>query len=144
VVLFFDALINIAQARKSESNRQAPLAEKRLKRLQYWAKHAPINFLGKQFLVEAELAWLHGDTHTAYSKYICAIALSREGGFIMQTALANERLVKFLVDQNDTETAGFHLREALSLYAKWGAPAKVQHLEEELHGKLGLQVPLLT
>jgi hypothetical protein len=137
VVLFFDALINIVQARKPENNRLAPLAEKRLKRLQYWSKHSPINFLGKQFLVEAELCWLYGDMDTAYAKYTCAIALSREGGFIMQTALAHERTCKFLLEQGlDAETAAFHLREASSLYTRWGATAKVKHLNAEIASKL--------
>jgi hypothetical protein len=51
VVVFFDGLTAVAQAKKT-NKKKSPLAEKRLQKLQYWAKHSPLNFLGKQFLLE--------------------------------------------------------------------------------------------
>jgi hypothetical protein len=131
VVIFFDALTALAKARKT-NQKKAPLAEKRLQRLQYWANHSPHNFLGKQFLLEAEMAALAGQHNLAFSKYTCAIALSREGGFIMQTGLANERTGKYLIEQDDKESAVFYIREAISLYKRWGATAKVQSLKDEM------------
>jgi hypothetical protein len=131
VVIFFDALTALANARKS-NQKKAPLAEKRLQRLQYWANHSPHNFLGKQFLLEAEMAALAGQHNLAFSKYTCAIALSREGGFIMQTGLANERTGKYLLEQDDKESAVFYIREAISLYKRWGAKAKVKSLKDEM------------
>jgi histidine kinase len=131
VVIFFDALTALAKARESKQ-KKAPLAEKRLVRLKYWANHSPHNFLGKQFLVEAEMAALAGQHNLAFSKYTCAIALSREGGFLMQTGLANERTGKHLLEQNDKESAVFYIREAISLYKRWGAKAKVKSLKDEM------------
>jgi hypothetical protein len=131
VVIFFDALTALAKARAS-NQKKAPLAEKRLRRLQYWANHSPRNFLGKQFLLEAEMAALAGQHDSAFSKYTCAIALSREGGFIMQAALANERTGKYLLERDDKESAVFHIREAISLYKRWGATAKVKALKDEM------------
>jgi hypothetical protein len=131
VVIFFDALTALAKARKT-NQKKAPLAEKRLQRLQYWANHSPHNFLGKQFLLEAEMAALAGQHNLAFSKYTCAIALSREGGFIMQTGLANERTGKYLLEQDDKESAVFYIREAISLYKRWGAKAKVKSLKDEM------------
>jgi histidine kinase len=131
IVIFFDALTALAKARAS-NQKKAPLAEKRLRRLQYWANHSPRNFLGKQFLLEAEMAALAGQHDSAFSKYTCAIALSREGGFIMQAALANERTGKYLLERDDKESAVFHIREAISLYKRWGATAKVKALKDEM------------
>jgi hypothetical protein len=132
-LIFFDALTALAQARKSK-RKKCTHAEKRYKRLQCWAKHSPLNFLGKQFLLEAEMAVLAGDQSSAYSKYTCAIALSREGGLIMQTALANERAGKYMLERGDKDSAAFHIREAISLYERWGGTAKVKHLKQEMNG----------
>jgi hypothetical protein len=111
-----------------------PRAKRSMKRIKHWAKHSPINFLGKQFLLEAELAVVTGDTLSALSKYICAISLSTDGGFSMQAALANERAGKFLLEQGDKDLAKPYFEEALLFYEKWGAPTKVQHLKNEVKG----------
>jgi predicted ATPase len=152
-VLLLEALCHIQLAR-NQGLRRMPLALRRLKQLKKWSLHNPSLFLGKVALLEAELATLaicspilamtkYGSgvgvpkinprRYCVHSKYISAIALSREAGFLLQTALACERLGKFLLEDNfDPESAVHYIREALKLYSEWGGIAKVQHLEREM------------
>ena len=81
--------------------------------------------------MEAELAVAQRDYHSCLAKYTCAIALSREGGFLWQTALACERAAKYCLAQDCVDAQSF-LEEALVLYEKWGASLKVTHLRNEL------------
>jgi hypothetical protein len=127
LVVFYAALSEVAHACVAKK-RRAPRADKWLKRFQYWARHSPLNFLGQQFLLEAELSALAGDHASVLSKYTCAIALSREAGFIMQTALANECACKYLLEKGDEKTAQPFFREALDLYGEWGSQPKVDQL----------------
>lgn len=59
----------------------------------------------KMYLAEAELAWAKGDRISAYPKYKSAIALFKEGGFYMHTALAYERTGKFFLEGADSKEA---------------------------------------
>ena len=130
-VLFFESMTLLAQARKGKRGRVAPV-RRRLKRLRHWAKHSPLNFLGQQYLIEAELAVATGDNLSALSKYTSSILLFREGGFLMQEAMANERAGKYYVEQGDMALALPFLRASYQLYEKWGGYEKVRHLREEL------------
>ena len=89
-----------------------------------------------QFLVEAELAAVKGNTLSALSKYTSAVALSREAGMLTQTALANERAARYCLSIGDTESGHPFLKEAFRLYREWGGNLKLGYLEEEF-GKMG-------
>jgi hypothetical protein len=130
-VLFYESMTLLAQARKGKRGRVTPV-RRRLKRMCHWAKHSPLNFLGKQYLIEAELAVATGDNLSALSKYTSSILLSREGGFLMQEALANERAGKYYLEQGDKASALPFLRESCLLYERWGGLEKLRHLREEL------------
>lgn len=102
--------------------------------MSHWAKHVPQTFLCRQFLLEAEIAAVRGDSTTAYSKYVAAIATSKDSGFIFPTALGNELAGKYyLRERKDEETARPFIQEALHHYERWGAKAKVDHLAHELN-----------
>jgi hypothetical protein len=131
LILFFSGLAVIGKAR-GNGRRRAPYARKCSYRLRQWATHAPHNFLGKHLFLDAELAALSGNQADTFSRYVNAISMSREGGFILQTALANERTGIYLMEKGDRERAESFYHKALSEYRKWGATGKVQHLEAQV------------
>ena len=132
LVVLYDALTAIETYRATGRRNYLARAQKRLSKMQHWAQHSPTNFLGKQFLIEAELAVAKSNNHSCLVKYTCAVALSREGGFLWQTALACERAGKYCFASGDKENAGSFFHEALALYEEWGATLKVTHLRDEI------------
>jgi len=137
-VVFFDGLTALAQARRTKKNKKhIARAEKQLKRISGWAKHAPTNFLGKQFLLEAELAAVKGSHSSVFAQYTAAVALFRHAGMLMPLALANERAGKYLLARGEKDTATSFIKEAKSLWEDWGSPIKVESLTNELGDALG-------
>mmetsp|Transcript_9475 Transcript_9475/g.15833 ORF Transcript_9475/g.15833 Transcript_9475/m.15833 type:complete len:326 (-) Transcript_9475:92-1069(-) len=68
--------------------------------------------------------------------YDSAIASARQLGVLQWEAAFHERVFELLQTiYDDRLTASSYLREALDLYARWGAEAKVEHLEMA-HGSL--------
>lgn len=133
----YECLTLLAQARQGKRRFRRILYVKRcLKRLKFWATHAPMNFLGKQFLLEAELASVQGNGQKANSHYRSAILHSRETGFYLEEALANQKLGVYYLEQKDEESAIPFLRAARDVFEKWGACALVNHFEDEFGGLL--------
>lgn len=130
--MVYECLTRLALARRGERRlRNIFHVKRRLKRLKVWAMHAPMNFLGKQLLLEAELAAVRGDRQKANSHYRSSILHSREEGFFLEEALANEQLGRFYLESDDRESAVPFLKAAKEVYEKWGAAAKVKHFEAE-------------
>ena len=130
LLVFYDGLVALAQEKKTRARLQ--VARRCIKTFKAWAKQCPENFLGKQFFLEAELAAATGDHKRAHSKYTSAISLSREGGYVLQHALANERAGKYFLMQGAEEVAYAYLKEAVSVYTKWGGTTKCEHLKNEI------------
>eukprot|EP00339_Tiarina_fusa_P000461 CAMPEP_0117002134 /NCGR_PEP_ID=MMETSP0472-20121206/3906_1 /TAXON_ID=693140 ORGANISM="Tiarina fusus, Strain LIS" /NCGR_SAMPLE_ID=MMETSP0472 /ASSEMBLY_ACC=CAM_ASM_000603 /LENGTH=1051 /DNA_ID=CAMNT_0004702383 /DNA_START=156 /DNA_END=3311 /DNA_ORIENTATION=+ len=128
LLVFYDGLVTLAQGKKSRARMQQ--AKRCIKTFKKWAKQSPENFLGKLYFLEAEHAAATGDHKRAHSKYTSAISLSREGGYIMQHALANERAGLYFLEKGDEDTAKTYLREALAVYNKWGGITKCEYLME--------------
>ena len=85
------------------------------------------------------MAAIRGQYLLALSKYRVAILDLRDAGLLMGEAMANERLGKYHLDYNDNVSlATSFLAEAIRLYEKWGAVAKVSHLRSELQSKNGI------
>ncbi|MBP0018015.1 MAG: AAA family ATPase [Cyanobacteria bacterium SBLK] len=109
------------------------------KKLKRWAESAPMNYLHKFYLVEAEYYRVLGEKVKAMDYYDRAIAGARENKYIQEEALANEIAAKFYLNwsldcarPNGKENiAGLYLKEAHYCYQRWGAIAKVKHLEEK-------------
>eukprot|EP00980_Cylindrotheca_fusiformis_P019616 scaffold6817_cov114-Cylindrotheca_fusiformis.AAC.1 len=127
----YHALVLLANAKKSDWRRIRKV-RRHLKVMREWSKSCPENFLGKQLLVEAELAAVLKKTREAQSKYYLAILQSRDSRMTMQEALANERAGKFCASIGEKQKAKKYLYEALRLYKAWGATAKYEHLEEQM------------
>jgi tetratricopeptide (TPR) repeat protein len=130
LLVFYEGLVALAQEKKSRTRLQ--VAKRCIKTFKTWAKQSPENFLGKLYFLEAELAAATGDHKRAHSKYTSAISLSREGGYVMQHALANERAGKYFLARGEEEKAKAYLKEALSVYNKWGGKTKSDHLKSEI------------
>jgi hypothetical protein len=125
-------LADVAHARQMK-RRRAYYAKKYSKLLLRWATVGePRNFIGKHYLLEAELAALAGNKARSYNFYIVAISACREGHFLLHTAIATERVAKSLLEWDEIDRATPFFRDAVALYQEWGAYSKVRHLESEI------------
>jgi PAS domain S-box-containing protein len=95
-----------------------------------WAASAPMNYGHKHKLLRAERARVANDPWQAVRSYEEAIAEARENRFVHEEALANELCGRFWLDQGNEKVARIYLYQARRLYERWGARAKVYHLEQ--------------
>lgn len=131
IALFYIGLVATEHWRRYRSGLRH--AKKCLKAIKLFAKHAPCNSLSKQYLLEAELASItRKDSTVAISKYITAIAVAKESGFLTEIALSNERTAKFLLSKGDKERADPFYKNAILHYHEWGSEPKVTHLRNEI------------
>ncbi|MBN3943506.1 AAA family ATPase [Nostoc sp. NMS9] len=98
-------------------------------KLKYWATHAPMNFLHKFHLVEAERERVQGNKAQAIDLYDRAITEAKENHYIQEEALANELAAKFYLSWGKQRIAQEYITQAYYSYARWGAKAKVADLE---------------
>lgn len=94
-----------------------------------WARHSPDNFEHKYLLVEAERARVDARDWQALDYYQAAREAARQARYINNEALACECTGRFLLDRGMKHLAAPQLEEAHYLWRKWGATAKVAHLE---------------
>ncbi|PZV11653.1 MAG: hypothetical protein DCF20_19040 [Pseudanabaena sp.] len=137
--LFTSAIFNLyysltnlavyAELSPSKRTETMALVEANQERMKLWAHHAPMNYLHKWQLVEAERYRVLGQVLEAIEFYDLAIAGAKENGYIQEEALANELAAKFYLAQNRVAIAKVYIKEARYCYLSWGASAKVQHLE---------------
>jgi predicted ATPase/signal transduction histidine kinase len=95
-----------------------------------WADSCPENFLHKYLLVEAEMLRVTGDNFTAMEIYDKAINLAKENQYLQEEALACELTAKFYLSWDKPKIARVYITDAYYAYARWGAKAKVSHLEQ--------------
>ena len=129
---FYDSLNRLgffSVATKYEKKRIFRKVVKNQKRMKKWSHQAPMNYLQKFRLVEAEHCRVLGKYLQAMENYDQAIALAREYGYIQDEALANELAAKFYMTLKKTTIATVYLRAAHERYQHWGAMAKVNQLE---------------
>ncbi|MEG4089871.1 PAS domain S-box protein [Microcoleus sp. Pol12B4] len=99
-------------------------------KMQKWAEHAPINYLHKFYLVEAEKARVLGQFLEAEEFYERAIAGAAENEYIQEEALAYELAAKHYLARGRSKIAQTYMKEAHYCYDRWGAIAKVKNLEK--------------
>ncbi|MEG4303486.1 adenylate/guanylate cyclase domain-containing protein [Microcoleus sp. D3_18a_C4] len=97
--------------------------------LQQWAQNAPMNYLHKWYLVEAERQRVLGNKAEAIEMYDRAISGAKENKFLNEEALANELAAKFYWEWSKEKLAQTYMIEAYYCYVQWGATAKVTDLE---------------
>ncbi|MCT7991182.1 AAA family ATPase [Laspinema sp. D6] len=129
---WYDSLTRMALCdRAKEPDRQILLKKVATnhKRLKKWAAHAPMNYLHKCYLVQAEKDRVFGHKLQAMDGYDQAIQLATEQEYVQEAALANELAAKFYLGLGKLTQAKAYMQEAREGYKKWGAIAKVQQLE---------------
>ncbi len=140
LLVFYSALTHLAVYLDSNIiNRQKILLKvaKQERRLRKWASHCPQNHLHKYHLVRAEKARVLKDKAKAALYYDKAISRARENGFINEEALSYELAGRFYLAAGQVTTARLYFEEARTCYRKWGAAAKVNHMNTTCY-------PLLT
>jgi predicted ATPase/class 3 adenylate cyclase len=99
------------------------------KLLKQWAQYAPMNYLHKYCLVEAERARLTGREGSAWEYYHKAIRLSAESGYLPEEALANELAARFYLEKGQPQFATVCVQDSYYAYLRWGALARAKDLE---------------
>ncbi len=130
---FYDSLARLAVYPTATPAEQAQLltqvaANQELMHL--WAHHAPMNYLHKWHLIEAERHRVLGENSEAIAHYDQAADLAKEHDYGHETGLIHERTALFYRAQAKTIIARAYLQEARYCYLKWGATAKVNALEQ--------------
>ena len=128
---FYAALTSLAIfAEQLESDRAETLAKANSHQeiVHQWAQNAPMNYLHKWHLIEAEKQRVLGNRAAALEHYDRAISLAQAHQFVQEEALANELAAKFYLDWGKEKIAQAYAIEAYYCYGRWGATAKVEHL----------------
>ncbi len=97
-------------------------------KMRHWADNAPMNYLHKFYLVEAEKYRVLDNKLEAIELYDRAIALAQENEYINEEALAYELAAKFYLGWGKHKIAQTYLIDAYYGYSRWGAKAKVDDL----------------
>jgi tetratricopeptide (TPR) repeat protein len=132
VFYFYDSLTRLrvyTSFPKSQQKRLYRKVQSNQKKMKKWAHYAPMNYLHKFYLVEAERYRILGKQQQAMDCYDRAIALAKENQYIQEEALAYELAAKFYLSQGKELIARTYLQEAHYRYLRWGAIAKVKDLE---------------
>ncbi|MEG5064692.1 AAA family ATPase [Microcoleus sp. B3-A4] len=128
---FYDSLIALATPEsEAELETQSQRVQENQSKLQHWAEHAPMNYLHKWQLVEAEKYRVARQRAEAIEMYDRAIVGAKENEYIQEEALANELAAKFYLDWGKEKVAQAYMQEAYYCYARWGAKAKIDDLEK--------------
>ncbi|GJD16423.1 multi-sensor signal transduction multi-kinase [Rivularia sp. IAM M-261] len=132
IFYFYDSLVRLAAYKEVaplEKNQFLEKVDSNQNKMKHWANYAPMNFLHKYYLVEAERYRVLNDKITAMEYYDKAISLAKENNYIQEEALANELAAKFYLDWDKQTIAQAYIVNSYYCYARWGALAKVSDLE---------------
>jgi predicted ATPase/signal transduction histidine kinase/CheY-like chemotaxis protein/tRNA A-37 threonylcarbamoyl transferase component Bud32 len=124
-------LANYSNVTASEQKQFLKKIAKYQKKMKNWANHAPMNFLHKYYLIEAECARVLGNYKNAREFYDQAIAFAQQNDFLSEEAIAHELAAKFYLSKGLEKFAKLCLRDAYHKYQQWGAKAKVKHFEQQ-------------
>jgi PAS domain S-box-containing protein len=131
---FYDSLAQLAVYDDSpQPERKLTLTkiETNQRKLKVWANHAPMNYLHKFYLVEAERYRVNGNKMEAMNYYDRAIEVAKENNYLNEEALSLELAAKFYFNWDKQKIAKVYLADAYYCYIRWGATAKVKDLESK-------------
>jgi predicted ATPase len=124
LLYFYDSLLQLASTdpdwQKIQTNQT---------KLQTTANNAPMNYLHKWQLVEAECCRVKSQYSQAIEWYDLAIAGAKANSYTQEEALANELAAKFYLDWGKAKIAASYMQDAYYGYTRWGAKVKVDDLE---------------
>jgi PAS domain S-box-containing protein len=132
VFYFYDSLARLAAWAGSIAEAQEEIFNKiaiNQEKMQQWAHHAPMNYLHKYYLVEAEKARVLGQLPEAEEFYEQAVQGARDNDYLQEEALAYELAAKHYLARGREKIAQTYMKEAHYCYERWGATAKVKDLE---------------
>ena len=135
---FFYSLVLLAaypSMKKVDQKRSLQTVTSYQKMMRKGAEYAPMNYLHKWYLVEAERERMLGKEIKAMELYDQAVAGARNNAYLQDEAIANELAAKFYIEGEKRKIAGTYLKEAHECYKRWGAYAKAGDLEEK-YGEL--------
>ena len=127
---FYQSLAALALVKENIGDREVLLQKVKTNQvlMRSWANHAPMNYLHKYHLVEAEYSHLMGSKAEALDHYDRAIQLAQESDYLQEEALANELAAKFYLEWGKPKIAQAYMTDAYYVYSRWGAKAKVDDL----------------
>ncbi|AFY35092.1 ATP-binding sensor histidine kinase [Calothrix sp. PCC 7507] len=131
VLDFYDSLTRLAIYPNVDEYEQKEILKKvanNQEKMQHWAHHAPMNYLHKFYLVEAERHRVFSQYLEAIELYDRSISLAKENEYINEEALANELAARFYLEWGKPKIAQTYLTDAYYCYSRWGAKAKVEDL----------------
>jgi predicted ATPase/signal transduction histidine kinase len=144
LIAMYDALVRLAlynDAGRAERKALLTTVEQHARDLKKWASHAPMNYANKWWLVEAERLRVLGRHDRAAECYSQAIKLAKQHEFLHEEALANELAGRFFLQRGDTTVARAFIIEARYWFRRWGALAKVAHIDEQYRDLLVRMTP---
>lgn len=147
VFYFYDSLVRIALFPEVSPLEQEEIFQKIASnqvKMRFWADHAPMNYLHKFHLVEAEKKRILRQHIEAADEYDRAIDLAKEHEYLNEEALANELAAKFYLARGKIKIARTYFLDAHYCYLKWGAIAKINDLNQrypEVFNTLSRQKP---
>lgn len=101
-----------------------------LARLKAWAESSPSNYQHRLDLAEAEYYRVTSQPYSAMEAYDRAITGANTHGYLQEEGLANELAARFYLDRGKEKIAAAYLQDAYYCYARWGAKAKIDDLEQ--------------
>jgi class 3 adenylate cyclase len=104
------------------------IAKSGLRKLNYYAKYAPENYLHKCLLIQSQMAMIKGDFNDARLLFDRSLSESNKQRFIHEEALAYELAGIAYHEKGFLDLASYYLNNALKLYLEWGAQAKADQL----------------
>ncbi len=144
VASFYSSLASLAlipTAKKSEIRKLLKKVRTNQRLMKRYAAHAPMNYQHKYTLVEAERLRIAGEVWKAIKFYDKAIADAQKYDYLNDEALACELAGKCCLENGKGKFAGSYLMSARHTYARWGAIAKVNDLEERYPQWLSKPLP---
>lgn len=128
---FYDSLARLAVYENFKEYQQEEIKNKvsvNQQKMEKWANYAPMNYLHKFYLIQAEYHRIHHQDLEAINFYEHAISLAQEHGYINDEALASELAAKFYLAWGKNKIAQIYMTDAYYCYVRWGAKAKVDDL----------------
>ena len=130
---FYSSLALIAgyrQGNLEEREEYLKQVSANLVQMEHWAKYAPMNYEHQCALIRAETARSLGQKWEAVEYYKRARTGAKENEYLHHEALSCELTAEFYLEQEMPEIAQIYLADAYYAYARWGAKAKVEDLEQ--------------
>ncbi|MEH1963460.1 MAG: PAS domain-containing protein, partial [Nostoc sp.] len=129
---FYNSLARLATYPESSAQAQSEILKNvavSQEKMKQWAYYAPMNYLHKYHLVQAETARVLGQLLEAEEFYEQAIQGAKDNDYLQEEALAYELAAKHYLARGREKIAQTYMKEAHYCYERWGAYAKVKDLE---------------